>query len=923
VPVAGKGFQIAEGYLDITADTDHALRDVRAFFKEVDGELTAEEKAFRKSGESSGKNWSEGVAVGLSGKSLQPMRKLLEDVDRDSKLKAKEIGEHTVASLVEGAEHDAARQGSRIGRLFERLLGSTTRRRRGGGLLAALLPGGSGGASRLFSGLMSGASKFFSTFAQGFADAVSTGAQQAQQAFKTLSGVFSQIGSIAGGIGSVLQIGLWAALIPVVLGLAGALLQFSAVLLLIPGAIGVLIAAIAPLMIALHGFGEAISAGLSGDVDKFNEALKKLAPNARKVAKEIVGLKPLLSQLKNSVQEAFFGPLVGQVAKLGNTLLPVLWVGLSHVAGALGRIAAGFANLLSSPAAVKGINDLFMTTERILDRIGPSLIQLFGGIGALVQASLPWVERLFGLLADGMSGLAGWLSQISSDGTLNAWLTRAWDIGKKLWAVLQGLGEFAVILLSSFGDEGTDTLNGMADAIAKVNTYLKSKEGQETLHNLGVLVHWAGDAFVALVGATVSAYQALNAVFSFIRGIGPFFKELGHDIADMGRAIWQWATDLWGAVSGAVATAWHAITGFVSDTGSAIGGWFSSLWSSIVSGGAAVLAWLAALPGQIWSFLTAIPGMIANLNQQLYDTFLFGIGYVAGLLVKFWTVDLPGWIQSGWAWAVAYVEEGASRTWTRIAALPGQIWGAMVQVGNIIKTTFLDAWHWAVAYAEEGAWRTWTRIMALPGQIWSALSSLGSAIGGQMQAAWNWAVSAVSNGYNAVMGWIHSLPGAIRSAFSGAAGWLVGAGRDILHGLVNGIEDTLSWAVGVARAAAQRIKDGFLSALGISSPSKVMRMEVGRWILPGVMQGIEDTQPRFDKYLGATADMISGGFNPTVNVAAPNVSVGGTTLIADLGEGIRQVVPIMITKNPRAVAAAGAVGTRQRTGWVNTGRTGT
>lgn len=922
--MASKGFEIAQGYLDIQADTDDALKDVKRFFAEIDGELSAEEKAFKESGRKSGKGWVDGVAgyVTSHPSSLKPLTKLLDAADAEIKTKAREVGEHVISGIVDGAERDGERAGSRIARLFDRLFGGgNSRRRRGTGLLGNLLRGAGSGASKLFSGLMSGASKFFSIFAKGFADAVSTGAEQAGQAFKTLSSVFSKIGEVGGGVGGILQIAMWAALIPIVLGLAGALLQFSAVLFILPAAIASLIAVIAPLMIALKGFGEAVGAGLSGDVDKFNEALKGLAPNARKVAREIVGLKPLFKGLKTSVQDAFFGPLVGQFAKLGTTLIPVLTRGLTTVAGALGNVAKLFLGLLSAPDIVNTINSLFATTGRMLDDIAEPLVNLFGGLFDIIGAGLPWLERFNHILANGLQAAADWLSRIASDGTLQGWLTRAWDIGKKLWAVLKGLGEFIGIVIGSFGDEGTDTLNGMAEAIAKINEYLKSKEGQETLHNLGVLVHWAGNAFVALMGSVIGGYKALNAVFSFIRGIGPFFRELGHDIADMGRAIGSWAANLWSAVSGAVASAWHAITGFVSDTGSSIGGWFSSVWSAIVSGGNAVLDWLGALPGRIGAFIMGLPSMIASFGQSIVDSVSYMIGYLAGVLVQFWTVSLPNWINTGWASAVAYVEDGASRTWARIAALPGQISGALASVGSLIASTFQSAWNWAVAYVEEGARRTWARISALPGQIWGALSSLGSAIGGQMQAAWNWAVNAVSSGYHSVIDWINRVPGAVRSAFSSAGSWLVSAGRDIMRGLANGIQDTLDWAVGQARRAAEKIKDGFLGALGIASPSKVMRMEVGRWILPGVMKGIQDTRPQFDKYLGATADMISGGFNPTVNVGSPNVSVGGTTVIADLGEGIRQVVPIMIMKNPQTVASAANVGNRRRTGWVNTGRT--
>jgi phage-related protein len=899
-----KGFEIAEGYLDIEADVDGALTDIRKFFKEVDDELTAEEKAFRKSGERSGKNLAEGVGSGASEKIEGTFKKITE-------------------KAMTTVEHESSRRGGLLGALVGKGGGGNIGRSLLGGLSNALRSA-RGLLGRAFSGLGSGlssifkgGSKLFSSIATGISEAFRSGLDQAKQLWENASKVFQQASNIGSGIGGVAQFAAMAAAIPLVLGLAGALTHLAAAALALPAAIGVAIAAIAPLIIAFKGFGEAVSAGLSGDVDKFNEALAKLAPNARKVAKEFVGLKRYFSQIKTSVQEAFFGPLVGQISKLGNTLLPVLWVGLSNVAGAWGRVAAGFAQMLGTPQAIGAINNLFMTTARIVDQFGPQLVYVFGALLNLINAGLPYVERFATVVGNGLRNIGDWINKaVAPGGKFVGWMERAWNVGKQLWAVLKGLGEFALTVLNSLGDEGTDTLTGMADAIAKVNEYLKSKEGQETLHNLGVLVHWAGNAFVALLGATVSAYKGLNALFSFVRGIGPFFSGVWDAIVSGAKAVGHWFEWLGSTVMG----------GLSSGT-SAVGGFFQMVWrgivtayNAVVGAGAAVVNFIKAVPGYIMAFFGALPGWIASAVARVYDTILYGIGYLGGLLYVFWTQTLPGLVRDGWNWVYAYVSEGASRTWARIQALPGQIWDAIQSVQTLISQAFQTAWNWAYNYVVEGAQRTWDRIRALPGQIWSAIQGIQSMIGNIFRTAWAAASSAVSSGISNVMGFIHGLPGKVQGALSGAGSWLFSAGKNILQGLVNGLEDTLSWAVNKAKDAAKRIKDGFLSALGINSPSKVMRMEVGRWILPGVMQGVEDTKPKFGRYLGATAEMISGGMRPVVNVAAPNVAVGGTTLIADLGDGIRQAVPLQIMRNSATVAQAASVGNRRIAGWADTGR---
>jgi len=906
--VAGRGFEIAEGYLEIDADTTNALKDVNKFFAEVDGELAAEEKAFKRSGEKSGRQFTDSLASAIDSKrsGFKPMRDILKDMDREAAYAAHDIGEH----LVSGIE-----------RAFSGGGGGRNRR----GLLSRLLPGGAGGGRGLFarfasgiSNLFSAGSKFFSSVVSGISDAFSTGLDQAKSIWKNVSSVFSQIGSVAGGIGGVAQFAAIGLAIPLILELAGALVQLSAALLAVPAGISVLLAAIAPLIIAFHGFGEAVGAGLSGDVDKFNEALKGLAPNARKVAKEIVGLKKYFSDIKNSVQNAFFGPLVGQFAKLGTTVLPVLKTGLTLVAGALGRIAAGFLQLLSTPAAVQTLNNLFATTARILDVFGPALVNTFGAFLNLINAGLPWVERFNVVLSGGLQHVADWINQaVAPGGKFTGWMERAWHIGKELWEVIKQLGIYAFTLLNSFGDEGTDTLTGMANALKKVNDYLKTPQGAETLHNLGDIVHWAGDAFVFLLDHATSTFRALNALFNFVRGIGPFFSRLGSDIADFARGVGHWFADLGRTIWGGITTAISAVGSFFD----MIGHGFMVAWRAVVGAGGAVVSWFASLPGIIGNFVTSIPGYLAQFAQYLYNGILYGIGYVAGLLTRFLFIDMPNWFAQGWNWAVQATTNGVNWVINWITTLPERTGALLASFGSTVLGWFTTAWESAKNTTVNGLETVILWVSALPSRISAMLSGLRDAIGGWFSRSWNSAKDATISGYMTIVAWINRIPGAIMGALSGAGSWLYNAGRDVIRGLVNGVRDALGWAVNAAEAAARRIADGFKHGLGISSPSRVMRVEVGRWLLPGAMQGVEDTVPQFRRYLGTTADMIAGDMRPVVNVGAPNVSVGGTTLIADLGDGIRQAVPLQIMRNSDVVATAANVGNRQRAAWSNTART--
>lgn len=897
-----EGFKIASGYLDIQADTDGALSDVRAFLKRVDGQLDAGEKKFRKSGEQSGKSFVAGI---------------------DDEFKAR--ADSTFRTLTDRATETVRSHSRRSGGLLGAMMGGGR-----GANLSALLPGPgvfkrmfggmkSGGKS-LMSGLgniFSGAANLFSGITKGITSAFSSGVDQAQKIWQSASGFFQQAGNIGGGLGGALQFGAMGVAGPLVLGLAGALAHLSAALLALPAAGAVAVAAIAPLIVAFKGFGEAVSAGMSGDVEAFNEALKKLTPSARSVAKDIVALGPALSNIKKQTQEGFFNQLVGQIDKL-NPLLSTLATGMGSVGGALGHLAKMFIGLLSAPGTIQMINNLFSTTTRIIDDLAEPMINLFGGVFDLINAGLPWVERFMHVLGNGLQDGANWLEKIlQPGGEFTGWMERAWNVGKQLWEVVKGIGQIAGTMLNAFGDEGTDTLTGLAEKLREINQYLQSDEGAETLHNLGVIVHWAGNAFVWFVGTLTAAWKGLNAVFSFVRGIGPFFSNLWDSIVSGVKGVGNWfvwlGTTIWGGITSAVSA--------IGDFFAMIGNGFVTAYNAVVSFGGKVVDWFVALPGRIGAFFASLPGIIGGAMSMVASNLQYLVGYLGGMIATFFVTTLPNLVRSGWNWAVQATFSSVAAIVSFVTALPGQIWGAMTSVASIIQNALSSAWEWAKSATINGITAIISWANGLPGRISGALSRLMDAIGGWFSRTWEQAKSATASGVNSVMNFIGSLPGRISGALSGAASWLYSAGRDAIRGLVNGLESALSWAVNAARNAANRIKDGFLDALSIGSPSKVMDREVGRWILPGVVQGMEHTMPDMDRYLGATADRIRGGFNPVVNVAAPSVSVGGTTLIADLGDGIRQAVPVQIMRNSRTVATAANVGNRRNAAWTNTGRT--
>ena len=69
----------------------------------------------------------------------------------------------------------------------------------------------------------------------------------------------------------------------------------------------------------------------------------------------------------------------------------------------------------------------------------------------------------------------------------------------------------------------------------------------------------------------------------------------------------------------------------------------------------------------------------------------------------------------------------------------------------------------------------------------------------------------------------------------------VSLGVDILKGIISGLVEGLSAAWDTITGVCESLWNGFKDFFDINSPSKLMRDEIGRWLLPGVAVGVEDT----------------------------------------------------------------------------------
>ena len=247
---------------------------------------------------------------------------------------------------------------------------------------------------------------------------------------------------------------------------------------------------------------------------------------------------------------------------------------------------------------------------------------------------------------------------------------------------------------------------------------------------------------------------------------------------------------LWNTNEGfrnAVTSAWQGIKDFVGNAVKAVGGFFTNLGTTI-----------------------------GKLSQMFSDV----LGNVIATVTR--------WVSNMASNAVSAGSQFVGNVVNFVKNLPGNIAGFL---GSVISNVVGWASNMASNATRAGSQflsNAISFVSQLPGRIASFLGNVISNLGswaGQMASR---GAEGAMNMFNAVVNGLASLPGRILSI-----------GSDIVHGIWNGISGAAGWLADKVSGFASGILDGMKNALGIHSPSRLFRDQVGKYIAQGIGEGFE------------------------------------------------------------------------------------
>lgn len=469
------------------------------------------------------------------------------------------------------------------------------------------------------------------------------------------------------------------------------------------------------------------------------------------------------------------------------------------------------------------------------------------------------------------------LKQMGSSLSLVKTAQTAWSAATKMATAVQGAFN-AVIAANPIG--------AIAVAIAAVVAALvwfftQTEVGRKAW---AAFTSWLSETWAALV-------EGAKAIWN---GLGEFLANLWATITGGVQSAWNgiagFFTSLWQTISGGVTGAWTSITTFLSGVWTGISTTATTIFTSVRDFiinvftviGALIVAPLQAIQngintvfGWILSFITqqmnSTNTVWSTVWTAIYNVvntiFTLISGYISTVVNAIRTIivvflDL---LKGDWQGAWDAIKSFFTTTWDGIKAFLSNILDGIKSIWTSVWTAvsqfFTDVWNKIVAFFTpiiNGIRNTIGNVLNAISGVWTSVwNSVSSFLGN----IWHGITSAVSNGIQSVSNTVGRIRDTVLGAVSGAGGWLYDTGRQIISGLINGIGGAFQWVRNTISNLGSSLVGWAKSVLGIHSPSRIFRDEVGKWIPAGMAQGI-------DKASGLVADSIDGltDMIPTVSL---------------------------------------------------------
>lgn len=617
-------------------------------------------------------------------------------------------------------------------------------------------------------------------------------------------------------------------------------------------------------------------------------------------------------------------------------------VGVENIAGAINGFSSQFGKVGDAAASmVTGVKNWL-----------GQLWQALKDNGALFTFKSLW-DGLRDAIMGVVNMVIDWAHMIPPDGLANGIKlvadTLDWFVqhGKELAPIIIGIGTaFAAVkgyqALNSGLQALTGTMNTVTTAAKGVSNgimlmmdlggpvaMLKQMAGGLSLVKTAQTAWSTATKMATAVQGAFNAVIAANPIGAIVVGVAAFVAALVWFCTqtEVGRKVWA-------AFTSFISSAWQKAVDFVTNLGQNIANFFTQTIPNAIQ---SVIQWFQQLPSAIGTALSNLITSIGTWAVSFCQSALQAGQQFVSNIANFLT-NLPATIAYWLAYGITFVvlwaaqlgsqaisagQQFLANLGTFFVQLPGNIW-------NWLTSTVASVASWA-AQMGANALSAGSRFLSNVGTFISQLpANVGSWLSGAVSAAASFVGRMASNAVNAgsrflssIGSYISQVPGRIGAGLSGAIsavgsfassmasgalragqqflsnlvntlasipGRMVSIGSQIVHGIISGITGSIGKVGSAILGGVKDAISGVKNFLGIHSPSRLFRDQIGRNIGLGLAQGISNSQAAVMSSMNGMASDIASTRFTTPDVATgyglsptrASVSTGGEPLSGEL-----------------------------------------
>lgn len=313
---------------------------------------------------------------------------------------------------------------------------------------------------------------------------------------------------------------------------------------LLPGILAGVVAGISAVAVGMNGFMDAMSK--AGDIEKFNEALKTLTPNAQKAARALATWREPLSEIRKATQEALFEGMDKSLTQLKVILKPIK-TGLSGVASGINGMVRSWIDMASSKQSVKDIATILDNTRKGFVEARPAMANFGQALRDITVVASSFLPALGKGAADMSAKFQKWAEEARETGKMQEWIQNALDKIKQFGRILADVwvGFRNIFEALRGGEDFLDIIERISQGF---RDWTETDSAQESLKALARVMRVVIDAATELFGQVFKTagqvFQDLEPfITTFVQTFGTVFANALKAITPLLRDIAKWLSE--------------------------------------------------------------------------------------------------------------------------------------------------------------------------------------------------------------------------------------------------------------------------------------------------------------------------------------------------------------------------------------------